>query len=329
MERKIKWGILSTAQIAVEKLIPAIQRSTNGQVYAIASSSGKAKLAAEKFQIPVFYESYDELLADPAIDAVYIPLPNNMHYEWTIKAAKAKKHILCEKPAALEAEQVAEMISVCKQNGVMFMEGFMYRFHPQHQKVKDLIKDKAIGDVKLMRAFFSFFMEEREGNIRLNADLGGGALFDIGCYCVNSLRYIVEEEPLSLKILSETNQDGVDTSAAGVLLFPNHVLATFACSFDADSKDEYEIVGTNGTIRVPYAYRPDLQSGRGVVQLVKDGELTEFMIEGDQYRLEVEHFADCILSNQEPIYSGENSYNNLKVIQTLYQLLEANKENNA
>jgi D-xylose 1-dehydrogenase (NADP+, D-xylono-1,5-lactone-forming) len=327
MERKIKWGILSTAQIALEQFIPAIQKSNNGHVYAIASSSGKARQAAEEFQIPVFYESYEELLADSEIDAVYIPLPNKMHYEWTIKAAKSKKHILCEKPAALEAEQVAEMAAVCKQNGVIFMEGFMYRFHPQHQKVKELIKEMAIGDVKFMRAFFSFFMEDRTGNIRLNRHLGGGALFDVGCYCVNSIRYILEEEPLSMEILAETNQNGVDTSSAGVLIFPANVLATFACSFDATLKNEYEIIGTNGTIRVPYAYRPDLHLGKGVVQLYKDGELTEFIIEGDQYLLEAEHFAECILLGREPVYSWENTFNNMKVIQALYQKLETSIQN--
>jgi D-xylose 1-dehydrogenase (NADP+, D-xylono-1,5-lactone-forming) len=324
MGRKIKWGILSTAQIAMEQLIPAIQRSENGEVYAIASSSGKAKKVAEQLQIPISYESYDELLADPEVDAVYIPLPNNLHHEWTIKAANAKKHVLCEKPAALNAEQVAEMMFACKQNGVIFMEAFMYRFHPQHQKVKELLQENAIGDVKAMRTFFSFFIEDREGNIRMNPQLGGGALFDIGCYCINSLRYILEEEPLTLKVLVEPSTDGVDTSAAGVLLFPNNVLATLVCSFDATFKGEYEIVGTKGTICVPYAYRPDLHSGQGIVQLYKEDEEIEFTIKADQYQLEVEHFANCILTNRQPDYSGENTLNNMRVIESLLRQIDNN-----
>jgi xylose dehydrogenase (NAD/NADP) len=322
MAGKIKWGILSTAKIAIEQLIPAIKRSSNGEVYAIASSSGKAKRIAEQFQIPVVYESYEALLADPTIDAVYIPLPNNMHYEWVIKTAKTKKHVLCEKPAALNAGQVEEMLLACHKNGVIFMEAFMYRFHPQHEKVKELIKENAIGNVKAMRAFFSFNMDDREGNIRLNPNLGGGALYDIGSYCINSLRNILGTEPLSIEALGELNEDGVDTSTAAVLVFPNNVFATFTCSFDAEMKNEYEIIGTKGSIRIPHAYRPDLQNGRGIVQLFNENGYKEFTITADQYLLEVEHFAECILTKQNPAYSGENTYKNMKVIDLLYRKLE-------
>lgn len=316
---KIKWGILSTAKIALEQMIPAIQRSSNGEVYAIASSSGKAQAIADKHDIPISYQSYEELLLDPHVDAVYIPLPNSMHAQWTIKAAKAKKHVLCEKPAALEPEQAEEMIRVCQENDVLFMEAFMYRFHPQHQKVKELIHSGAIGDVKMMRSFFSFFMEERTNNIRLNAQLGGGALYDIGCYCMDSLRYILEEEPVHMEMVAELNQQGVDTSAAALLTFPRHIQATFMCSFDASFKDEYEIIGTKGSIRVPHSFRPDLNSGNGMIQLNQENGVTEFNVFGDQYRLEVEHFADCVLSNKEPIHTGKDTVNNIKALHTLLE----------
>ncbi|MFF2446634.1 Gfo/Idh/MocA family protein [Neobacillus sp. NPDC058068] len=321
MGRKIKWGILSTATIAVEQVIPAIQQSSNGEVYAVASSSGKAADVAEQFHIPNFYESYEELLKDSSIEAVYIPLPNNSHYEWTIKAARAKKHVLCEKPAALDPKKVEEMILACKNNGVIFMEGFMYRFHPQHKKVKELLTEKVIGDIKMVRAYFSFYMEDRVGNIRLNPNLGGGALYDIGCYCINSIRYILGTEPLNMAILGDMNPDGVDTSAAAVMLFPGNVYTAFMCSFDATLKHEYEIIGTKGTIRVPYAYRPDLNAGNGMVQIYLDNEYKEFIINGDQYLLEVEHFADCIINNREPSYTGEDSLANLKVIDSLIEKL--------
>ncbi|ETI67303.1 Gfo/Idh/MocA family protein [Neobacillus vireti] len=317
MSKNIKWGILSTANIAVEQVIPAIQRSANGEVHAIASSSGKAAAVAAKFNIPSVYESYEQLLADPSIDAVYIPLPNHLHYEWTLKAARAKKHVLCEKPAALNPEKVAEMISVCKTNGVHFMEGFMYRFHPQHEKVKELIANHEIGEIKMMRAVFSFYMENRGGNIRLNPDLGGGALYDIGCYCVNSICYLLGKEPLTTKIIGEVNHDGVDTSSVAVMTFPNHVYTSFMCSFDATLKNEYEIIGTKGTIRVPHAYRPDLNSGNGVVQLFQEHGSKEFVIYGDQYLLEVEHFADCILKDRQPVYTGEQMLVNSQVIHSL------------
>lgn len=321
MSRKINWGILSTANIAVKQIIPAIQKSANGEVYAIASSSGKAAVVAEQFHIPTFYESYEALLNDPSVDAVYIPLPNNLHHEWAIKAAKAKKHVLCEKPAALEPKQVEEMILACENNGVIFMEGFMYRFHPQHKKVKELLTEKAIGDVKMLRACFSFYMDDREGNIRLNPGLGGGALYDIGCYCINSLRFLLGTEPLRVELIGETSEQGIDTTVAAAMLFPNNVYTSFMCSFDAALKNEYEIIGTKGFIRVPHAYRPDLNGGNGVVQLVKDQETTEFIISGDQYLLEVEHFADCILTNREPDYTGDNTLKNSKVIHSLLEKL--------
>lgn len=321
--RKIKWGILSTARIAVEKIIPAIQKSSNGEVYAIASSSGKAETLAEKLHIPVSYNHYEELLADPNIDAVYIPLPNSMHAEWTIKAANAKKHVLCEKPAGLDPFEVEEMLGACKRNGVHFMEAFMYRFHPQHEKVKEIINSGTIGDIKMMRAFFSFYMDDRAGNIRLDSQLGGGALYDIGCYCINSLRYILDEEPIQMKLLGELNKEGVDTTAAVVLEFPSNIHASFMCSFDATFKDEYEIIGTKGSIRVPHAYRPDLNAGNGMVQLFQENEMKQYILHGDQYLLEVEHFADCVITNREPVYTGENTLNNIKVINTL--LSEANK----
>ncbi|WP_102275769.1 Gfo/Idh/MocA family protein [Cytobacillus massiliigabonensis] len=319
--KKIKWGILSTAKIAIEQVIPAIQRSSNGEVYAIASLSKKADSVADAFQIPFCYESYENLLDNPDVDAVYIPLPNNLHKEWAIQAANAKKHVLCEKPAALNAEEVNEMIMACRNNQVLFMEGFMYRFHPQHEKVKDLIKEKAIGEVKMIRAFFSFYMEDRKENIRLNPALGGGALYDIGCYCINSLRYLLDSEPLSMKVTGIMNEKGVDTSVSAIMHFPNQVQASFMCSFDAVLKNEYEVLGTKGSIRVPHAYRPDLNAGKGIVQLSNENENHEYVISGDQYVLEVEHFAECILSNRKPVYSGENTLNNMKVIDSLIEKL--------
>ena len=322
----MKWGILGTAGIALEQVIPAIRRSTNGEVYAIASSSGKASTVAEEHHIPLAYDSYEELLRDSSIDAVYIPLPNNLHCEWTIKAAEAKKHVLCEKPAALNTEQLEEMIAACRQNGVVFMEGFMYRFHPQHKKVKELLAEKAIGDIKMVRSLFSFYMEERENNIRLSLRLGGGALYDVGCYCIHSIHYLLGTEPLRMKITAETNEDGVDTIASAFLVYPENIQATFMCSFDAALKNEYEIIGTKGSIRVPHAFRPDLNAGAGIVELIQENEYRQFTIFGDQYLLEVEHFADSVMNGKEPLNTGESSVSNLKVIESLQQQVKQNQK---
>ncbi|BDG36090.1 hypothetical protein PcaKH15_19960 [Parageobacillus caldoxylosilyticus] len=176
MERKVRWGIVSTVAIAKDVMIPAIHRADYAEVVAIASESGRADQVAQELGIPKAYDSYEKLLDDRDVDAVYIPLPNSMHAEWTIKAAKKKKHVLCEKPAALCEEDVRRMIEACEENGVLFMEAFMYQFHPQHERVKQRLASGEIGEVKYMRSHFSFYLQDRETNIRMNVELGGGEL---------------------------------------------------------------------------------------------------------------------------------------------------------
>ncbi|GAX91687.1 Gfo/Idh/MocA family protein [Effusibacillus lacus] len=325
MSRKVRWGVLSTANIACEQLIPAIHRAVNAEVVAIASGSGQAQSAAERLEIPKFYDSYQSLLDDSEIDAVYIPLPNHLHREWTSQAARAKKHVLCEKPAALNTREVREILDECGKSNVLFMEAFMYRFHPQHQKVKDLIQDGVIGGVKLMRASFSFFMENREGNIRLASEMGGGAVYDIGCYCINSIRYILGREPVSVRAFGEI-ENGVDTDARAILNFANGIHAIFDCSFNMAMRNEYEVVGTKGTIRVPQAFRPDIHGGRGIIEIHQELAKKEIAIVANQYQQEVEHFSNCVLSGQQPEYSGENTLKNMKVIDAVLQAIKTGEE---
>jgi xylose dehydrogenase (NAD/NADP) len=325
MNRKVKWGILGTAKIASEQLIPAIRRSANAEVVAIASGSGKAQSFAERFEIPRVHDSYQALLDDPEVDAVYIPLPNHLHREWTIRAARAKKHVLCEKPASLTASEVREMLAACSENNVLFMEAFMYRFHPQHQKVKELIRDGEIGEVRLMRASFSFFLENREGNIRLDPDKGGGAVYDIGCYCVHSIRNILGSEPVSVRAFGESN-NGVDTDVRAILHFADGTRALFDCSFHMAMRQEYEVIGTNGRILVPFAYRPDLQGGRGIIEIHREDVKTEIALVADQYQLEVEHFSDCVLHGRQPVYSGEDIWKNMKVIDAVLTAIRTQEE---
>jgi xylose dehydrogenase (NAD/NADP) len=325
MNRKVKWGVLGTAKIACEQLIPAIRRSVNAEVVAIASGSGKAQSIAERFEIPRFYDSYQALLDDPEVDAVYIPLPNHLHREWTIRAARAKKHVLCEKPAALHASEVREMLDECVRNNVLFMEAFMYRFHPQHQKVKELIREGEIGEVRLMRASFSFFMENREGNIRLAPDKGGGAVYDIGCYCIHVIRHILGSEPVSVRAFGEIN-NGVDTDAWAILHFADGTRALFDCSFHMAMRQEYEVVGTKGRVFVPFAFRPDLQGGRGIIEIHQELAKKEIAIVADQYQREVEHFSDCVLHGQQPIYSEDNIWKNMKVIDAVLKAIKTGEE---
>jgi D-xylose 1-dehydrogenase (NADP+, D-xylono-1,5-lactone-forming) len=317
---KVRWGILSTAKIAQKSLIPAFERANNAVVTGIASSSGKAEEAAAQFNIAKAYSSYEAMLQDPDIDAVYIPLPNHLHKKWTIEAAKRGKHILCEKPASLTAEETKEMVDFCRESNVKFMEAFMYQFHPQHERVREIIKSGEIGEVKYMRASFSFFLAQPEGNVRMDSEKGGGSLYDVGCYAIHSIRKILGAEPVEVDVHANIDSDyQVDTSAFGYMKMENGVHAHFDCSFDMVFRAEYEVIGTEGQIKVPRAFRPDNHGGEGLV-IVQIGEETrEEKIVADIYREEVEHISQVILENGEPSYSGENAIQNMRVIEACYQ----------
>lgn len=324
---KIRWGILSTANIAKKALIPAMQRAENAEVVAIASGSGKAQEVADSLHIEKAYESYDALLDDPNVDAVYIPLPNHLHKEWVKKAAEKGKHVLCEKPAALNAEDTAELVEACRQTNVKFMEAFMYQFHPQHNRVKEIIASGEIGEVQLVRASFSFYMGNPEGNIRMDSTKGGGSIYDIGCYCIHSIRNVLGDEPEDIYVETEIDPDyQVDHSAYGIFKMKSGVRATFDCSFNIPMRSFYEVAGTKGVIKVPRAYRPDIHGDEGLVIVDKGNEIREEKIVGDQYKLEVEHISQAILDDTEPTYTGEDTIQNMKVIEACYQSAEENSK---
>lgn len=317
--QKIRWGILSTAHIGLTQVIPAIQRSEFAEVVAIASESGKETKAAEEHGIPKTYNSYQRLLDDPEIDAVYIPLPNHLHKKWAIAAAKAGKHVLCEKPAAITFSDAIEMVEACRENNVQFMEGFMYQFHPQHSFVKELIASGEIGTVKLVRSSFSFFLNDRENNIRMKKEMGGGSLFDVGCYCIHAIRNIVGSEPVSVDVKAHLDSEsGVDLSAFGYLDFSNGVQATFDCSFDMTFRQGYEVIGTTGKITVPRAFRPDVNGSEGLIIIENEKGLRMEKILGDIYLSQVDHFCQSIKDNKEPFYSGDMTIQNMRVLSACY-----------
>jgi D-xylose 1-dehydrogenase (NADP+, D-xylono-1,5-lactone-forming) len=325
--KKIKWGILSTANIAQTQVIPAIQRSDLAEVEAIASSSGKAAEVAARLNIPRVYDTYEELLQDPNIDAVYIPLPNSLHRKWVLEAAKHWKHILCEKPAALTAQEMIEMDRYCKEQNVLFMEAFMYQFHPQHQRVKEIIASGEIGEVKLMRSSFSFHMEDREANIRMDKSLGGGSIYDVGSYCIHSMRYILEAEPVKVHAHGRLDPETcVDVSAVAYLEFDRGIQGVFDCSFEASFRQEYEVVGTRGRLLVPRAFRPDVNGDVGLVTVESNGQQRIEEMEGDIYLLEVDHLSEAILEKSHLIYSAEKTIANMRVIDACYSSLEKKEE---
>ncbi|MGN7940395.1 Gfo/Idh/MocA family protein [Virgibacillus sp. 6R] len=325
---KVRWGILSTAKIGREQVIPAIHRSKLAEVAAIASGRENVNEIARDLNIPTTYSSYEELLRDPSIDVVYIPLPNHLHKKWVIEAAKHGKHVLCEKPATLDSEETKEMVAVCREQNVKFMEAFMYQFHPMNQRVKEIIANGEIGEVKIVRSSFSFYLSDRDTNIRMKKEMGGGALYDIGCYCIHVIRMITGSEPKLIKATATIDdKTGVDITTTVLMTLENGVQATFDCSFDMFGGQYYEVVGTKGKITVPYAFRPDQHgNGDGIVKVVSgNGERTE-TFPADTYVLEVDHLSEAILKDQDPSYTGEHAIQNMRVIEACLQAIEEGKE---
>lgn len=279
--------------------------------------------AARELGIPKAYESYEALLDDPEIDAVYIPLPNNLHKEWVIKAAEKGKHVLCEKPAALSAQEAKEMIEACEANGVKFMEAFMYQLHPQHARVKEIISSGEIGEVKLIKSSHSFYLNNREGDIRMDKTMGGGSIYDVGSYCVQVIRHLTDSEPVKVQAIAELDEaTGIDLTSTVYMKMDNGVKAMFDCSFDMINRNEYEVIGTEGKIKVPFAFRPDINGGIGKVIIQNNGMTREEKIYGDIYRMEIEQFSRAILDGGEPAITTESTLKNMAVLDKCYESIQ-------
>ncbi len=270
----LRWGILGCARIARRGLIPGIRASTSGVLLALASrDQGRATQWAREFAVPRAYASYEAALADSEIDAVYIPLPNELHKPWVMAAADAGKHVLCEKPLALDSQEAAAMVEHCRQRGVILMEAFMWRHQPRTLEIRKRVRDGAIGDLRLIRSSFSFPIEP--GDWRLDPARGGGALWDVGCYGVSTARLFAGGEPRMVRALAhfsqsvdvakthhaerddyELGQSGVDLTLTALLEFDSGVLATIDCSFEQPFRCQYELVGSRGSVGVPDAYLP-------------------------------------------------------------------------
>ncbi len=321
MNEPVRWGILSTANIGVKRFIPGVKKSRNGIVAAIASrDEARARTVAATLDIPRAYGSYEALLADPAIDAIYNPLPNSMHARWTLAAAAAGKSVLCEKPLAIDSVQAQAMIDGCRERGVLLMEAFMYRFHPQHARVRELIDSGAIGELRFVRAAFTFMLEPFPArNVRLQGELAGGALMDVGCYAVNAARMLFGEEPQWASAQSDVRAEfGVDVSLAGILGFRGGRTAIFDCGFRAAGHGSYSAVGTAGQIDVPAAFVPDPKET--TVRIAgPDGWREERIAGVDQYQLEAEEFADALLRQRPLRIAADDALGTLRAIEALYR----------
>ncbi|WP_347862352.1 Gfo/Idh/MocA family oxidoreductase [Salimicrobium sp. PL1-032A] len=329
---KIRWGIMGAANIAKKQLIPAITRARNAEVTAIATGSDPEKAAqlADQFEIEKAYDSYEQLLEDEDIDAVYIPLPNHLHKEWTIKAAEKGKHILCEKPLGLSVKEVEEMEAAALNHGVLLMEAFMYYFHPQHDRVKEIIASGEIGQVKYMRASHSFLLpeEKRKTNIRADKEKGGGSIYDVGCYGVHAIRNVLEDEPDKVVVHSTVDEHyGIESTSVGYFTFTDGKRAVMESSFDMTNKNEYEIIGTKGKILVPRAFRPDVEGGQGLVQVTVGDIFRTESISGDQYRFEVEHLSEAIFNEDDNVvHTLGNTMDNMRVLEACYRSIAQGEE---
>ena len=314
--RKVNWGVLSTAAIGINRVIPAIRESSNGQVVAISSRNpSKSREVAGSLGIPQSYGSYEEMLDSQDIDAVYIPLPNSMHRDFTILAAEKGKHVLCEKPLALNSRECLEMISACESNHVLLMEAFMYRFHPQIIKLKEILDAGKIGRIATIRTAFRIPMSDLN-DIRYQKELGGGALYDVGCYCVSISRLLAGDEPTCVQGLARfSDQKGIDEAFVGLMRFHGLESGLFDCAFRSSLLQTIEVVGDLGTLELSDPF----VAGDSPTILKHGVQPETFRIErANSYRLMVEHFDQCILNDRKPLYPPMDGLRNMRVIDTLY-----------
>jgi len=315
--KKLRWGLLSTARIN-RAVIPPIRASEQSELKAVASRDiVKAKDYGREWHIPHAYGSYEELLADKNIDVIYNPLPNHLHAEWSIRAAEAGKHVLCEKPLALSLDEVDRVRAAARQNNVIIAEAFMYRHHPQTLKVLELIKQETIGELLLIKGAFTFNLD-RPDDVRWVPEWGGGSIWDVGCYPISFARFIANAEPAEVFGWQVTGTSGVDVVFSGQLRFASGLLAQFDCGFRAPYRTAIEIVGTTGSIELGSPFKP--AGGEWIA--IKRGdrvELLESPRANHLYQGEIEDMERAVLDNQAPRISLENSRGNVATILALLE----------
>jgi predicted dehydrogenase len=317
MTDRIRWGILSTATIARNALIPAIQASRNGEVVAIASRSyDKAREVAEAHGIPRAYGSYEDLLADPNVDAIYNPLPNDLHAEWSIKAADAGKPVLCEKPLTANAAEARRMVDHFAAKKLLLSEAFMYRHHPQTQRVRQLVDDGAIGELRVIEANYSYFMSN-PNDITQFKERAGGGLMDVGCYPVSLMRLMTGEEPSKIASFGTLNTYGVDAQVAAVLQFPSGVVGHMDCGIYTYGRKDYELRGSEGRITVddPFVIPRDRAT---TIHLWRGDSYEPVTVPpAAEYQLMVEDFGDSLLLGKPPLFPAEDGVHMMQALDTL------------
>jgi predicted dehydrogenase len=324
MSSKLRFGVLSTANIGLKKVIPAMQRGQSTTVAAIASRDlAKAKEAAAALDIPTSYGSYEELLADPDIDAIYNPLPNPLHVPWTTKAAEAGKHVLCEKPLSMTVAEAKTLLEVRERTGVKICEAFMIRSFQQWLRLRELLDQGRVGELRSVTGFFSYF-NINPANIRNRVETGGGAVYDIGCYCIHASRYAFGREPV--RVVAAIDRDpemGTDRLASALLDFSSGQ-ATFTCSTQLIPYQRVHFLGTRGRIELEIPFNaPNDRPTRLFIDSTGDlsgsGVSTEVFPVGDQYTQQGDAFAKAVREDTEVPVSLEDSIGNMAVIEAIFR----------
>jgi predicted dehydrogenase len=321
--RKIRWGVLGYARIARLEVLPAFLRAANAECIALASRD-TAKLADARRNFPnirKLFGDYGEVLRDPDVDAVYVPLPNSLHHEWTLRAAEHGKHVLCEKPLALNAAEVRAMIAACGARGVTLMEAFMYRYTARTRAVLEVLRSGVLGEIKFVHASFRFLLN-RPDSIKYRPELGGGALYDIGVYPLNFAGLIADEfaggpgaaRPVSVAVEC-VRRGGIDEIFSALLRFPSGLIASLHCGFNAQRRIAAEIIGTDGMLEVPDTFLDNA----GALVLTRGEERKEIPVPAsDRYRLELEDFSAALLEKRAPALTLQESLRNAEVLDQLF-----------
>jgi predicted dehydrogenase len=320
IKTKLRWGILGAARIN-ERLLPAIVEASNARLVAIASrrpgaaAQTLAQYAPHHQQNVQTYDNLEALLNDPDVEAVYLPLANREHAEWALRAIECGKHVLCEKPMALTVADIEAIKTAASKQKVTAMEGFMYRFHPQHARVLELIRLGTIGEVRSVRASYSFMMKPaRIYRLIESVENGGGAMWDIGCYAIHSARMFFDENPVAVTAMAKYVESGADITTSGIIDFGAGKYAHFDFSFERARRCEYEIIGTKGGIKCHTVWQ--LPGDVPVISWwTEDGRQCEERLPADNhFRLEIEHFSSCVLNGNEPTLSLDDAKANCQII---------------
>lgn len=313
MSTVVNWGVLGYARIAKNSIIPAIARADNARLYGVASRN-QADLPTGEWEQS--YGDYAALLADPAIQAVYIPLPNSLHKEWVLRALEAGKHVLCEKPIGLTAAEAQEMQQAAVQHNRLLMEAFMYQYTDRVRVIKQVLESGALGELRHINASFRFLLD-RPNTIKMQPALGGGALYDVGCYPVNFIGMVTGRLPVRCKALCETDQ-GVDTNLSALLQYEDGLIANIHCGFNAYGRNYAEIIGTKGMLIVDKPFLDDagalhLHTAEGVRELP--------VSESDRYQAEIRHFSSAVLNQPSRLIPLDETVRNMQVLDMIHAAL--------